>query len=684
MIKYNGINYNLDCLIQFQVLQQLLEALAKKQIEYDSILFGLNTGGLSLNSKDKNNNENVNNLNIGKNENDNEKNYHTNDIMEILDLFGLGEGIKKNNELILSLSKRIDELENKTETITPESIQNSIKTEVVKTLANNNKENKENIQNLEKKIKELNKKNEEFNNNLDNQLDIINNDKNELMELIYKNKTEIQKNTESINNLKNSLNEYINSKINQLKYNINEEIRKNLEDLNNKNPKSEQQMTELFNSKIKKIDEQLNLHGEKIFTLEETQKKTTKNFEEQSNMLNIFKNEQKSTNSRLRTDVNNLKVMYESFNNNIRQINDILQTGSLKNLLSDLNNITNKVVDAEEYKKTIELINLHLKDLDSENNQYRRYFEDIIPLIGKISTMEDLKKLEELLRALLEEQDSNAQKKYADKSEILKNIKNITEQIKLLMNKNGNNEKTDNCMLASSPLSNYRCASCETFIGDLKNNTQYLPWNKFPSQEIFLKPYRIGNGFSHFLQNIYLDNSPKNISNSSEGEKNNVLNKTNYINKNNLSCDKTKNNKNSFPIVNNSSIVRNNKSLKNIVEIKAHFNTEDNLTNNYINSYFTKTFYKDNSSITNKNKLNNLLTSRKISNNAFTTFNNNNSVNNKVMHKGKNNDEKNKKKFVNIKKLNNIINIDQDSISPIKTDGKIKKQNYKIIYDNLK
>ena len=42
MLNYNGINYNLDCLFQFQVLKQLLEALAKKQIEHDSILFGAN------------------------------------------------------------------------------------------------------------------------------------------------------------------------------------------------------------------------------------------------------------------------------------------------------------------------------------------------------------------------------------------------------------------------------------------------------------------------------------------------------------------------------------------------------------------------------------------------------------------------------------------------------------------
>ena len=677
MIKYNGINYNFDCLIQFQVLQEFLEALAKKQNEYDSILFGINVDPLNINSKEKDINENLNNFNK---ENYNSSEFKSNDIMEILDLYGLKDGIKKNNELILSLAKRIDILENKTYTITPESIEKSIKTEIVKTFNNHSKENKEKMNDLEKKIEELNKKNKEINNNLDNHLEIIDNDKNELMELIYKNKNEIQKNTEKINNLQKTLNEYINSKISQLKYSINEEINKKLEDYNNQNSKNEKKMTELFNTNINKINEQLKSYEEKIYSLEEAQKKASENFDNHLSMFNTFRSEEKSKNSKIRSEISTLKLMNESFNNNLREINDILKTNTFQNLLSDLNNITNKIVDVEEYKETIDLINLHLKALDSDNSQYRRYFEDIMPLIGKISTMEDLKKLEELLRALLEEQDSNAQKKYADKSEILKNIKNITEQIKLLMSKNENNEKIENCMLASNPLSNYRCASCQSFIGELKNNTQYLPWNKFPNnQDIFLKPYRIGNGFSHFLQNIYLDNSSKNLSNGSDGEKNNILNKAN-INQNNLSCDKTKNNKNqnALPVVNNS-IIRNNKSLNNIIEIKAHFKTEENLSNNYINSYFTKTFYNDNSFIGNKKKITNILTNRKINKNIFGAISNNNSVNNNQAIKEKNNDEKNKKRFLNIKKINNIINIDKDSISPIKMKEQIKKDNYKII-----
>ena len=146
--------------------------------------------------------------------------------------------------------------------------------------------------------------------------------------------------------------------------------------------------------------------------------------------------------------------------------------------MSDLNNISRKIIDIDEYRKTIDLIYLHLKELQSDNNQYRRYFEDIIPLISKISTSEGLTKFEELLKALLEEQNSNAQKKYADKSEILQYIKIITKQINMLIRINmiiKTKIICENCMLTSKPISKLRYASCENIIENFNKNEQYLP-----------------------------------------------------------------------------------------------------------------------------------------------------------------------------------------------------------------
>ena len=52
-------------------------------------------------------------------------------------------------------------------------------------------------------------------------------------------------------------------------------------------------------------------------------------------------------------------------------------------------------------------------------------------------------------------------------------------------------------------MNNYVCASCETYLGELKNKNIFLPWNKIPLREE--KKYRMGQGFSKMLQLVNLD-----------------------------------------------------------------------------------------------------------------------------------------------------------------------------------
>ena len=668
MLNFNGESYNLDFLLQFQVLKQLLEALAKKELEIDFLLYGSQKGKKSQNKFFSNQNTFIDNNEENINDDDNSKN----NIMEIIDLYGLKGGIKQNNDLIISLTKKIEDLENK----------NNAKMKIIESMESSEKEGKQKIQFFEEKMDEIQKKIDVINSNTENYLSLIDNNKNELMELINKNTKDIQKNTDSIEQLKNSINEYINGKINQMKYTLNEELTKKIDDLQDSINKTTEKNKDSFNEKIEKINRTITEQETKLFSFEDNHNKMYEDFKNKLSHLISFKNDQKSTNAKFNQDINTLKLMSENFNHNILRINELLETNTLQNLLNDLNNFTNKVVNLEEYKKTIDLINSHLKTLQSDNNQYRRYFEDILPLIGKITTAEDLKKLEQLLRELLEEQDSNAQKKYADKSEILKNIKNITNQIKLLMSKHDKNkEPGDNCMLASKPITGYRCASCETYIGDLKNNTQYLPWNKFHMQDMVIKPYRVGNGFSYFLQNINLDNSPKN---GGIEEVESIINlKNNYNTLNNSTSDKSKINKNILPSV-SSNITKTSQNGKKIIEIKPNFNTDDiNLIKtNIYNSFFTKTEY-NNKFLGQKNRSNTHLTKRnKKSSNILTQSNNSYGntkiLNNRIKEKEKDKDEDNSIKLLNIKK------IEKDYIeAPINITERRKKE-FKFKYNNIK
>jgi hypothetical protein len=106
----------------------------------------------------------------------------------------------------------------------------------------------------------------------------------------------------------------------------------------------------------------------------------------------------------------------------------------------------------------------------------------------------------------IEEFKNEFSKKFMEKPEIFKNLKILEIQIKniydnipgLIHAKEG-----DNWLLAKKPLNSYLCASCESYIGELKNKNVFLPWNKIPPHNN--KKYRMGNGFSRMLQLVNMD-----------------------------------------------------------------------------------------------------------------------------------------------------------------------------------
>ena len=81
-------------------------------------------------------------------------------------------------------------------------------------------------------------------------------------------------------------------------------------------------------------------------------------------------------------------------------------------------------------------------------------------------------------------------KKFADKTEVSKNIRYLDTQIKHIMEMfSKKNDKGDNWLIAKKPINGYTCASCEQYLGDLHDNNQFVPWNKIPNQNE--KLYRV-------------------------------------------------------------------------------------------------------------------------------------------------------------------------------------------------
>ena len=182
---------------------------------------------------------------------------------------------------------------------------------------------------------------------------------------------------------------------------------------------------------------------------------------------------------------------------------------------------------------------------DIEN--YKQFKEETLETLKKTATLQDLKNLEVYFEDLFDEFKGKLFKLCPKKSEITKAIKSMDLQLKnvyeLIFKKE---EKNENWLLAKKPLGGHICASCENYIGDLKETDEKVFWNQFPEYNMNFKEVnvnKIDNGFSRILNlvninnenndNFYegkaLSNEDKNFKKEKKEKINlNIFNKTGY------------------------------------------------------------------------------------------------------------------------------------------------------------
>ena len=190
--------------------------------------------------------------------------------------------------------------------------------------------------------------------------------------------------------------------------------------------------------------------------------------------------------------------------NNQPEIVQEKRSNMLKGLLTvnerDMKSFVNKNEFSHEIKNIYKKIE-QILEIESENYKFTQHMEGRLKYFV---TQNDLKVMEQCLTNMVDEIKNNFARKYMEKTEILKNLKFLEIQIKTLYDSNPNMIKEgDNWLLAKKPMNNYLCASCEAYIGDLKNKNTYLPWNKIPTHDN--KKYRMGNGFSRMLELVNTD-----------------------------------------------------------------------------------------------------------------------------------------------------------------------------------
>ena len=359
----------------------------------------------------------------------------------------------------------------------------------------------EKLENM-KQIKEKDIKKIEENKNEDNKIEVMERKILKIIDSKYKELT----NSKMENNM---LKEFLKDKIKEQT----EQITLDIKNLKEKNIELENIVGHLPDiSTVKRIEERI-----KLLSCEMEEYATKKDIQYITNELNKFESElsklksfnisQNEINGKYREDILKIKYSFDNIKKNFSAINSLFENNSLSQIIENLDDITQKMVVKEEYNEYVKEISKIISILKMDVNDHNRKFDQIMPFFNKILTVEDLSKLENNLTELIEKKNEDASGKFANKKEIIKSIKSIESKVKIFMrnlSQEREKEKNEGAILASKPVGGYKCASCEAYIGDLKDSYTYLPWNKYHGEERF---YRRGNSLSRILQGLNIENT---------------------------------------------------------------------------------------------------------------------------------------------------------------------------------
>lgn len=310
-------------------------------------------------------------------------------------------------------------------------------------------------------------------------------------------------------------------------------------------------------------------------------------FQQYSDLFDNMKEENSNLQEevkKIRDSVANLLKNYEVLvmkttsknmgNNNMGDINEKERL----TMFSKLNDFVEISVFNEYIKEQTKFSEKIKKDLDS----YRHFYDEIIETLKKAASVQDLKSLEEYLLDLFDEFKDKTNKFYPKKSEINKNFKALELQIRqiyeYIIKKDENSE---NWLLAKKPIGGFSCASCESYLGDLKENNEKILWNQLPEREMLTSnTNRIGNGFSRILNlvNVSKDNKKdfNSVNNSIRPDYGGFKNEIFLQNKNN-DIDETNNIQENKKYM-NITMIKNGDDQKNLFKDFSGNNTKTNLT----------------------------------------------------------------------------------------------------------
>lgn len=274
----------------------------------------------------------------------------------------------------------------------------------------------------------------------------------------------------------------------------------------------------------------------------------------------------------------------DQLSNNLNALKLSENDGKNKNVKSHQSIDTSKFVDFSYVNEFKDSFKNDLKSLEYNILNMKRLFEEMNTVLMTKAGETDLKAAEDYFLAKLEESKALSLKRFSERIDTNKNFKYLDSLIKSLQEQF--NKKIDkpneNWLLAKRPMDSYTCASCEGYIGELKDKNNNKKGGFLPNLNED-KVYRSGVGYSKLLE-LLGDNNQENSSHN-QGNINNLsldirskkvlndgLSKSHYNNLNNKTTVTGKKN--------------NNQNSNNLSTIKQMENGNENNSNEEANNDF--------------------------------------------------------------------------------------------------
>ena len=311
-----------------------------------------------------------------------------------------------------------------------------------------------------------------------------------------------------------------------------------------------------FNEKLEEINKKfINLFGEDFFENEETNinsnaikssKKVNSKSEENSKILNlkeiskrlnhlqstkVYKNDFDTKNEIVNCKIADLDKKLDELISQLFGDNDLSSIANNNNVTSNTNINSKRNVSFTsniEFHKYVTKSDKEITKIWEEINNLRNSIEEINNILKEKTSLSDLDNMKNIILQKIEELVINLNKKNNENSTGINNLVEYFKKLLQLLSKN--EDGGENILISKKTVGGYSCASCESFLGDLKSDKKYIHWKKMPypirerelSNDGFLK---IGNGYSRLLQMIDFDKNGKAILNPfSSLDNNNDLN----------------------------------------------------------------------------------------------------------------------------------------------------------------